>query len=238
MALYRDEGVVLRTIKLGEADKIITLMTRGRGKVRAVAKGVRKTSSRFGGRLEPTTHVQLQLYEGRELDTITQAETLRAHRAIRGDLERLGAALTVLEAVDQISQQGRPDPELFRMLLGALESLESRPSAMLVPAFLLKLLVHEGFRPELHRCVECGATSDLERFDLDRGGVTCRDCRRGAVLSPDAHLLMRAVLEGQLQNALSVPESSPTHEVSGIATRLFEHHLERRLRSVSTLGEG
>src|SRR5579872_5810787 len=101
MTLYRDEAVVLRTHKLGEADRIVVLMTRGRGKVRAVAKGVRKTKSRFGGRLEPPGRVSLQLYQGRNLDVINQADSLDLYRPVREDLDRMTDALAMVEAVDQ-----------------------------------------------------------------------------------------------------------------------------------------
>src|ERR1700751_5808641 len=106
MHLYRDEGVVLRTHKLGEADRIVVLMTAGHGKVRAVAKGVRKTKSRFGGRLETPRHVRRRLYQGRDLDVINQAETLDHYRLLREDLDRMADALALLEAVDQVAQQG------------------------------------------------------------------------------------------------------------------------------------
>jgi DNA repair protein RecO (recombination protein O) len=125
MGLYRDEGIVLRTHKLGEADRIISVLTPRHGKVRAVAKGVRKTKSRFGARLEPPTHLQLQLYEGRsELHIIDQAETVDHFRAIREDLDRLTHAVAMLEAADQLGLDGEPNPGLYQMLLGALMSVK------------------------------------------------------------------------------------------------------------------
>jgi DNA repair protein RecO (recombination protein O) len=126
---------VLRTIKLGEADRIVTFLTEGRGKVRAVAKGVRKTKSRFGSRLEPVSHVALQLYEGRELDTVTQAETIDHFRPIREDLERVARATALLEVVDQVAQEGEANPALYRMLVGALRSLAAHSSPLLVTGF-------------------------------------------------------------------------------------------------------
>ena len=105
--LYRDEGVVLRTIKLGEADRIVTIFTQGHGKVRAVAKGVRKTMSKFGARLEPTSRIALQCYKGRDLDVVTQAETLESNRMLREDYALLTHAVAMLEAVDQVAQDGR-----------------------------------------------------------------------------------------------------------------------------------
>ena len=129
MALYRDEAVVVRTYKLGEADRIVVLFTRDRGKVRAVAKGVRKTSSRFGARLEPMSHVALQLYEGRELDTITQAESLEHFRELREDLERITRAASILEVVDHMTQEREPNAKLYTMLVGAAHARHAGPSA-------------------------------------------------------------------------------------------------------------
>ena len=147
MTLYRERGVVVRTYKLGEADRIVVLLTEGRGKVRAVAKGVRKTKSRFGSRLEPTSHVSLLLYEGRELDIVTQAETIEHHPQIRHDLTRLAKATVILEAVDQLAQEQEPSPQLYRMVVGALRSLDSGDSPLLVAAFYWKLLAADGLAP-------------------------------------------------------------------------------------------
>lgn len=238
MTLYRDHGVVLRTYKLGEADRIVVFATRGHGKVRAVAKGVRKTRSRFGSRLEPPTHVALQLYQGRELDIVTQAETVDGFRAIREDLDRFARAANLLEAVDQIGLEREPHPRLYQMLLGALRTLAATDAPLVVPAFYWKLLALEGLRPELDRCVSCGRPDELEAFDLDEGGVLCRDCRRGHPLSPAALALLRRILGGELGGALNEPESDATREVDHLATRAVEHHLERRLRSVGMLDRG
>lgn len=238
MSLYRDTGIVLRTYKLGEADRIIVFITRGRGKVRAVAKGVRKTRSKFGARLEPTSHVALQLYEGRELDIVTQAESVDQFPAIRDDFERFARASAMLEAVDQLAQEGEVDPRLYQMLLGALRTLADTDSPLVVPAFFWKLLANEGFAPLLDQCAGCGGTEpevELVAFDTDTGGVLCRSCRRGTAISPAALDLLRRILGGQLGSALAESASPVTHEVDQLATRALEHHLERRLRSVSVL---
>jgi DNA repair protein RecO (recombination protein O) len=237
VSLYRDTGVVLRTYRLGEADRIIVLCTERHGKVRAVAKGVRKTKSKFGSRLEPTSHVALQLYEGRELDIVTQAETVDHFRSIRSDLERIAKASAMLEAVDQLAQEREPNPQLYQMLLGALRSLGAHDSPLVVPAFFLKLLALEGLRPLVEQCVECGAEQPLVAFDLDAGGALCDGCRRGQAISPDALALLQQVLGGRLGAALNQPVSSATHEVSHLATTALEHHIERRLRSVTLLDQ-
>lgn len=224
--------MVLRTYKLGEADRIVSFMTERHGKVRAVAKGVRKTKSRFGARLEPMSHVALQLYEGRELDIVTQAESVDHFRAIRGDLDRLTRGVSMLEAVDQMAQEREVNGQLYRMLLGGLRTLAARNSALVVAGFYWKLLALEGFRPVTDTCVLCSVTDDLVAFDLHEGGLLCREHRRGTALSPAAVVLLRQILGGRLSAALDEPMSSATAEVDHLATRAMEHHLERRLRSI------
>jgi DNA repair protein RecO (recombination protein O) len=235
VAIYREVGIVLRTMRLGESDKIVTIVTRGRGKVRAVAKGVRKTKSRFGGRLEPLTHVALQLYEGRNLDTITQVETIDHFKAIREDLDRLTQATTMLEVVDAIVQEGEENPRLHQMLLGALRTLEAQPSPLVVPAFFWKLLAQEGYRPILDRCASCGSVEDLVAFDLNEGGTLCRNCARGTRLTPEALGLLRRILGGDLVSVLAEAPTQAGYEVEHLATRALEHHLERKMRSVGIL---
>ena len=237
--LYREEAVVLRTHKLGEADRIVVLMTGGRGKVRAVAKGVRKTKSRFGGRLEPPGHVSLLLYQGRNLDVVNQAETVSAFRPVREDLDRMADALALVEAVDQIAQEGEPNPALFRMLTGALGALGAAParSPLLVGAFYWKVLALEGVAPVLDRCVQCGAP-DVVSFEPVEGGVLCREHRRGTPVDGATVDLIRRVLGGQLVSALQEPAGSAVYAASHLATTAMETHLERRLRAVHLLGEG
>jgi DNA repair protein RecO (recombination protein O) len=235
VSLYRDQGVVLRTIRLGEADRIITLMSAGHGKVRAVAKGVRKTRSRFGARLEPMTHVALLLYEGRELDIVTQAETIEHFRGLRADLDRVARATSLLEAVDQVAQEREANHRLYQMLVGALRALAAQNAPLIVPAFFLKLLSLEGFHPVLDQCAGCGSGGELVAFDLAEGGALCRSCRRGVALHPEALALMRRILGGDLAAVLLEPTGPPTHEVTELASRALENHIERRLRSLGVL---
>ena len=235
MPLYRDQGVVLRTHRLGEADRVVSLLTEGRGKVRAVAKGIRKTKSKFGARLEPMTHVALQLFEGRgDLDTITQVETIETFRPAREDLDRVTKVGALLEVVDQVTQEGEPNPALYRMLLGALRSLVDRDSPLLVAGFYWKLLSQEGFHPVLDACASCGADGPLVAFDLSEGGTLCAGCRRGmaVAVSADALGLVREILGGGLAKVLQEAPSQVTAEVEDLAVRAIEAHLERRLRSV------
>jgi DNA repair protein RecO (recombination protein O) len=231
--LYRDTAVVLRTYKLGEADRIVVLLTEEHGKIRAVAKGVRKTTSKFGARLEPMSHVRLLLAQGRELDIVSQAEAVETLAPMMVDLDHLTNGIAVLEAADQMSLEREPQPHLYRMVVGALRTIGERSGPLVVPAFYWKLLAAEGVAPELDACVRCGEDGPLVAFDMDQGGVLCRACRTGAPLSEEALELMRMILGGRLNDALAVPASGTTHEVASHATRALEHHIERRLRTVA-----
>src|SRR4051812_23222834 len=236
MGLYRDEGVVLRTFRLGESDRIVVIATRAHGKVRAVAKGVRKTKSRFGGRLEPGSHVSMLLYEGRGEPNIGsrvgRTALFRPTREARGPP---GAATTLRGGGDLVGRGGAPRPRLYQMLVGALRSLAARNAPLLVPAFFWKLLSLEGAHPLLEACAVCGSEDDLVAFDLLEGGVLCRSCRRGTPISPEALAMVRRILGGDLVRVLDEPESKVTHEVGQLAARAVEVHLERRLRSLHVL---
>ncbi len=241
--LYRDEGIVLRTIKLGEADRIVTILTQGHGKIRVVAKGIRKTTSKFGARLEPGSRVVLQCYRGRELDIVTQVETLAANRALREDYARLTHAIPMLEAVDQIAQEREANPALYRMLTGALHTLAEGANPLVTSAFFWKLLSLEGFHPMLDSCARCTGDdaregdAELVAFDLDEGGTICRACARGAgfAITPGALDLLRRMLGGGLNRVLAEPPGVGTHEVEQLGIRALEHHVERRLRSTALL---
>src|SRR5262249_11390755 len=134
--------------------------------------------------------------------------------------------------------EGEGNPALFDMLLGALRALSDHRGPLVVPAFFLKVLALEGFRPMVEECVECGTEDDLVAFDLESGGMRCRDHRRGTKVSPEAHGLLVGILGGRLGSALNEPPSDATAEVDHLAVRAMEHHLERRLRSIAVLDHG
>ncbi len=177
MPPYKEQGIVLRSAKLGEADKIITILTQGSGKVRGVAKGIRKTSSRFGGRLEPFTHINVMLYRGRgALDTITQVEILAPHRNIRDDLALFAAGETMLEAVDKVAEEHERNVRLALLLLSGLRALDAGPTdpAAVTESFVLKLLSLSGFHPALTACAGCGS-ADVRLWSAASGGAVCAD---------------------------------------------------------------
>lgn len=237
MALRSDQGIVLRTYPFGEADRVVVLLSPNRGKLRTVAKGVRKTKSRFGGRLEPFTHVDLVVYEGRNLETITQVSVIEAFPHLRSDLERVMAAGTMVESIDAVAQEGENSHRLFLLLQRGLKALDggSRGSD-LVSAFLLKLAEVVGVAPALTRCALCGSYDHLDRFSFSGGGVVCRNCRsEGAVRLRTG---LTAYLAGLASADLSfMPQSDPSlaDEAMGVTRRFVEYHLDRRLASLAVL---
>lgn len=235
MSLYRDEGVVLRTIRLGEADRIVTLVTKEHGKVRAVAKGIRRTKSRIGARLEPLSHVTMLCWQGRELDVVNQVEVVESFRHVRSDLNRLNPAMTMLEVVDHVAMEHHAAPELFTLLTGALRSLDTDGSPLVLGAFCWKLLSIEGVAPITERCAHCNKDVPLVAFDSHEGGFLCRDCRRGQPVSQEVVELVRRVLGGQLRAALDEPVGPATAMLERLGTTAIEHHIDRRLRSVPSL---
>jgi len=238
MALYRDTAVVLRSWKLGEADRIVALYTREHGKVRAVAKGVRKSRSRFGSRVEPGRHVQVQLYAGRgELDTVTQVELLDAWAGLREGLDRYARSSAMLEAVDAVTPDREADERLYDLLVGALRTLAERDAPLVLAGFFWKLLALEGVEPMLATCVRCGAEEPLVAYDVREGGVLCAGCRTGPAITPEALEVLRMMLGGRLGAALARPVDTATVEVDRLAVASMEHHLERRLRSLAVLAQ-
>jgi DNA repair protein RecO (recombination protein O) len=238
VGLYRDEAIVLRTQKLGEADRIITLLTRGTGRVRAVAKGVRRTSSRFGSRLEPFTHVDLQLAEGRSLDVVTQAETLSPFAGrIGSDYERYTAGTVMLETAERlVTEDKEPALQQFLLLVGALRAMceTGRPPSQVLDSFLLRSLAVAGYAPSFEACARCGVEGPHRAFSPASGGMLCADCRVPGTASPalETVLLLSALLTGDWA---VVEASDPRHrkEATSLVSAYLAWHLERGLKSLS-----
>ncbi|MEA2451674.1 MAG: repair protein RecO [Actinomycetota bacterium] len=235
--IYKDEAVVLKTIKLGEADRIVTLMTRQNGKVRAVVKGVRKTKSRFGARLEPFTRVDLMLYRGRkDLDTITSADIITSFDGLRKDYMKVTSAAALADIVDKITPDRERAFSTYALLIGGLEALADDKGGTVVPAFLVKLLSVCGYHPELTACAGCGASGLLGGFSPALGGVLCEDCYEedeAAMRMPPERI---ALLSRLLSSEFGEPASEPEAEALTAALRRYaEFHLERPLRSLHLL---
>jgi DNA repair protein RecO (recombination protein O) len=237
VSLYRDEAIVLRTQKLGEADRIVTLLTRNNGKVRAVAKGVRRTSSRFGARLEPFMVVDAQLHRGRSLDIVTQVETLGAYgRPICEDYTLYTAGAAMLETADRLAEaEGEPAGPQFRLLVSAVRALASREHApgLVLDSYLLRALSVAGWAPSFTDCARCGAPGPHRSFAVAQGGAVCGMCRPpGATApAPETFVLLAALLAGEWPPADASHERH-RREADGLVAAFLQFHLERSLRSL------
>lgn len=238
MGLKHDQGIVLRTYAFGEADNIIVFLSATSGKVRAVAKGVRKTKSRFGGRLQPFMHIDLVLYEGRNLDTITQVETIESYPNIRNDLDRFLQASIMLEVADAVALEDEPSAGLLLLLHRGLSALDDGVGGDdLMTVYLLKVAGVLGLAPSLTACAGCGKPS-AERFSFDAGGVVCSACApSGAYKLRDGVTARLAVLaESDIQMLPAASAIAPS-ETLGVTRRFLEYHLERKIVSMSVMQE-
>lgn len=235
MPTYRDEAVVLRTHQLGEADRIITFLTRRHGKVRAVAKGIRKATSRFGGRLEPYCLVDIQFAEGRgSLEVVTQAEALHISR-VADDYSRFTAAEVLVETADRlVSEEGSPALQQYRLLAGALRALEDpqRPYPLVVDSYLLRALAVAGYAVATTRCAGCD-NPEVRWFSPQGGGAVCTGCRTsGSVpLEQDAAQHLGALLAGDWAVATAT-ERATAKRVDTMVVAYATWHLDRALRSL------
>lgn len=240
MPLYKEQGIVLRTHKLGESDRIITILTQGSGKVRAVAKGIRKTKSRFGARLEPFTHASLMMYRGRgSLDTVSQVEIISPHGALRDDLALFAAGETMLEGVDKVAEEHERNVRVFVLLLSGMRALNTKPAdpAAVAESFLLKLLSVSGFHPSLTACAVCGSTN-VKLFSHAQGGAVCGSCAEmGALPVTDATFaLLRQLADADLVDADGRDCDLRTRKDARVLlTGFAEYHFERRMRSMQML---
>ena len=234
---YKDEGIVLKAIKLGEADRIVTFFTRHHGKVAAVAKGIRKTKSRFGGRLEPFTRVDLMLYRGRSLDTITSVDIVESFKGVRDHYETLTAAASLAELVDKVTPDRERALPVYALLVSGLEALAAGESTTVVPAFYVKLLSVSGYHPQLRVCAGCGSHDALAGFSAPLGGVICESClneEEDAVgLSSDRIATLNRLLGSELGQPGGLDE---TIQLTRLLRRYAEYHLERPMRSLEASG--
>jgi DNA repair protein RecO (recombination protein O) len=240
---YRDEVVVLRTHKLGEADRILTLLSRRHGKIRAVAKGVRRTSSRFGARLEPFMVADVQLYEGRSLDVVQQAESLGAYGAdIAVHYDRYTSAHAMVEAADRLNE-AEATVQQYLLLVGGLRALSRGEHAarQILDSYLLRAMALSGWAPSLDECARCGRPGPHDWFVAQLGGMVCADdAPAGAArVSGDAAAVLRALMAGEW-DVVDAATPAATAAASGLVAAYAQWHLERGIRSLAhvTQGEG
>lgn len=237
MPLYRDDAIVLRAQKLGEADRIITLLTREYGKVRAVAKGVRRTSSRFGARLEPFMHIDVQLNEGRSLDMITQVETIGAYaKPICEDYPKYTVAGAIVETADRlVVAEHEPSTQQYWLLAGALRTLAQgeKPAELVLDSYLLRAFAVAGYAPTFDDCARCGKPGPHRAYSLAQGGAVCQECRApgSASPAPETFALLSALLSGDWDSALT-STAQTRREAAGLVAAYSQFHLERTIRSL------
>jgi DNA repair protein RecO (recombination protein O) len=242
---YKTEAVVLRSLRFGEADRILHLYTRERGRVGAIAKGIRKTKSRVGARLEPLSHVQLQLHEGSgELQTVTGVDLVHAHSAVREQPYRLGVGLIGAEAMLRLFGEPEANARAFEALARFLDLLDEtvptddRPALdALVLSFQLKLLWLSGYLPHVTACVECGAAGELIGFSPRAGGAVCREHAKGSFeLSPEGLAGIERLLSTPLADAAAAGLGDRARrEALSVVTASYEEHGGFRLRTLSAV---
>ena len=243
MRLYRDRAVVLRQHKLGEADRIVTLLTREHGLVRAVAKGVRRTRSKFGARLEPFAHIDVQLHPGRNLDIVTQVASIDAFATdIVSDYGRYTCACAVLETAERLAGEERaPVPALHRLTVGALRAVADgvRPRELVLDAYLLRAMEIAGWAPALTECARCAAPGPHRAFHVAAGGSVCVHCRPAGSSTPPAGVLdlMSALHDGDWDFAQAAPQSYRS-QASGLVAAHLQWHVERQLRTLPLVERG
>lgn len=230
----RTEGVVLRSLRYGEADRILHLYTPGRGRLSAIAKGARRARSRFGARLEPFVHLRAVLHEGRsDLLTVTAVDTVAMHPRLRERAASLDAAARACDAVARLFETSDPHPEVFRLLVNELalldaDAAQARPGHGL--AFRLKLLLAAGIVPQLAACAVCGETEHLRGFSGAAGGVVCTACEAGSFeLTEEAYLFLVGALGSPLARAPDGTERT-LRQVERAVADIAAHHAHVRLR--------
>jgi len=238
--VYRTEAVILRRINLGEADRILTAFTPDHGKLRVIAKGVRKPSSRKAGHLEPFTRVQLLLARGRDLDIVTQAESMDIYPSLREDLGRIGRAAYVAELIDRFSVEGEGSRDVYRLVLETYERLTSSVDPSIVMRFFqVKLLLSSGFGPELFRCLKCSKelVPEDQYFSNMDGGVYCAECGRlqRVGLQPISVDALKMLRFYQRSNYAQVSEVAirgrVQREIDALLESYLHHILERSLNA-------
>ena len=241
MPSYRVRALALKKTKLGEADLIVTLLAEDGCQIRAVAKGARKTASRFGARVEPFSVADLLLHTGRSLEVITDAETVVSHAALREDYDRCMAATVAADFLDKSSVECQTDDRLFGLATATFDALEQGAVGVLpalVVAFLVKGMAMQGYRPQFDACASCGGgvSGDL-RFDLEHGGPTCEGCGRAdgqeLHLGAGAAAAIRALLGARMSEvaALEVP-ADVTAEALRAMRAFVVYHVPARLKAL------
>jgi len=249
MPIYSAEAVVLRKVDYGEADRILTLLTRERGKIPAIAKSVRRSKSRMAGQLDVFSHGKMLLAEGRSMDVVTQFQRITENSALGAELKRAAVASVVVEVADKIMEERHAAPEMFALVVQALAHLSDRevPPITELADYLMRILAELGYAPEVNRCARCGGvlgggvlSETGLTFSALAGGVVCRDCGHhdpgGRAVSSRTVKVLRVLASGdrELFFRLRLDEAD-SQAVDSVLESQLEHHLDRQLKSIDFL---
>ena len=244
MPIYAAEAVVLRKVDYGEADRILTLLTRERGKVPAIAKSVRRSKSRMAGQLDVFAHGTMLLAEGKSMDVVTQFQRITENSALGSDLKRAAVASVVAEVADKVMEERHPAPEMFTLVVEALRHLSDREVAPLMELadFLVRVLGELGYTPEVNRCARCGGPlgEDGLSFSALAGGVVCRDCghhdHAGRLVTSRTVKILRVLAAGDRELFFRLRlDAEDIQAVESVLEAQLEHHLDRQLKSIDFL---
>ncbi|WP_327019960.1 DNA repair protein RecO [Enteractinococcus helveticum] len=241
---YRTHGIVLRTYKLAEADRIIVILTADHGQIRAVAKGVRRTTSKFGSTLEPFMHTRLQLVPRRNMHMIVQTETIHPYgMMLTNDYDSFGAASAMVETAEQLTRDEdiTGASQQYRLLHGAIAALARRAASpiMLLTSYLLRALAIAGWAPTFDECSKCGVEGRHNWLSVPLGGVVCDDCAppQTPYATDDVVALLAALLAGDWK-VVSQAEPAQTRQATSFVAQYLQYHLEKTLQSLSVMDQG
>lgn len=231
---YKCRGIILKRTNLGEADRIITIFTDKFGKIRVVAKGVRKTLSRMAGHLEPFCLTRLELAEGKNLDVITGAQVEKCFLPLRSDLEKTNASFYFTEVIDKMVEEREPHSEIYHLLDDTLEHINDIAGPLLKPYFEINFLTEMGMRPELYSCLHCNEkiTSSNNNFDFSHGGLVCENCGAGFKISDNAIKMLRLFLKHQFKKIKNIKmDQDLIAELNKVCSHYLKHFYQKDFKS-------
>jgi len=235
MASYKTKGIIIKRSNFGEADRLLTIYTEKYGKVRAIAKGARKPTSRLGGNLEPFCSAYFVIAEGRNLDIVTEAEIIECFFKIRNNLKSVNSSFYIGEVIDKLIEERQSHPEVFELLIQVLEKINTLPDDLVLPYFEINFLSAVGYRPELYKCINCSKKieSGGNTFDFEGGGIVCKNCAAyGMKLSDEAVKVMRIFLHDDIKviEKLRLNKQN-VEEIIDLLDNYIKHNYQQEFKS-------
>ncbi len=234
---YKTKGIILKRINLNEADRILTIYTQDRGKIKVIAKGIRKMLSKMAGHLEPFCLVDLNIAEGRNLDIVTDVQTIKCFIKLRDNLKTTNSAYYLAEIIEKIIHENESHPEIFDLLENSLEKLNSAQEKLLLAYFEINFLAEIGYRPELYKCLSCNKkiSAGGNSFDFESGGLICKNCSKTAAsmeISDSAIKIMRILLSRPVDSINKIKiNHNVILEVEDIARKYLQYISQEEFKS-------